>query len=417
MPVLDFQIIGGGLIGLSTAYALLERGANVRILEAREDIALETSFANAGMVHASLADPWNEPGIGRQLARAMFNKHAAMKLRPSALPSLIGWGRKFLQASTPQRHRRATLGNYKLAVFSMQVLARWREDLSIKDDYQSGGLLKIFRHDKNFQKAKALTDMLAAQGLRAQNIDAQQAVDIEPALGPIADKITGGLYYPDDYKADAYQYCCALKHAITQLGGTIETNVKFQTFVQENGLVIGVQTDKGERRAGLTILAAGARTYQLLKPLGIKLPVRPIKGYSLTFRNISGPKIPVVDDSLHTAITPLGRNIRIAGTAEITGFNPAMPRVRIQTMLKMLQNIYPQIAQGLQISDGTAWHGFRPVSADGMPYIGKAAPGLAINAGQGHMGWTLSAGSGALLADMLLGQTPKIPVRPFEIAR
>ena len=414
----DFQIIGGGLIGLSTAYALLERGAgSVRVLEARGGVALETSFANAGMVHASLANPWNGPGVGRQLLGSLFDPSSPMKLHPSALPSLMGWGLKFLKHSSPARHWQATQNNYRLAEYSMQQIESWRRKLKIEDDFEGTGMMKIFRSQQGFNKAKPLADKMIGLGLEAHYLSGEEAAQREPCLAPIAHKIKTALYFPNDYRADAYKFCRALEAEIIRLGGTVEAGVHVEKIIKDGGAITGVATNKGDYFAGTTIVAAGARSYQLLQPLGIKLSLRPVKGYSLTFENIKGPKVPVGDMGLHAAVTPLGGKLRIAGTAEITGFNPSMKSARLEPLLAMLREIYPDLTEGLSLEDAQAWHGFRPVSADGIPYIGKRAPGLAVNTGQAHMGWTLSAGSGALLADILCGAAPKLEAEAFNPGR
>jgi len=416
----DFQIIGGGLIGLSTAYALLKRGVSVRIIEAREGVALETSFANAGMVHASLADPWNGPGVGQQMLASLFGRPSAMTLRLGALPTMAGWGLKFLKHSTDEKHWQATKANYRLAEYSSALIHKWRNDLNIKDGCHGTGLLKIFRDEPTFGKSRILTNKLQKLGLKAEFLNGADAAKKEPCLAPITGDIVGAIYYPDDYKADAYTFCQALEREILHLGGEILTGITAVSLLTEHGVVTGVRAGKTDQRAGTTILASGAHCTGLLRPLGVRLSLRPIKGYSLTFDGIvnsSGPNLPIVDDGLHCAVTPIGQSLRIAGTAEISGFNTSVSPKHLAPLLGMLKDIYPRLAENLSISDGKIWYGFRPVSADGMPFIGKLMPGLAVNTGHGHMGWTMSAGSGELLADILLGMPVNVNQKHFNPAR
>ncbi len=418
----DFQIIGGGLIGLSTAYALLKHGASVRIIEARAGVALETSFANASMVHASLCDPWNGPGVGRQMLGSLLGRPSPMTLDLRTLPSTFRWGLKFLKHSTPARHWYATRANYLLAHYSMVKIISWRNELDIEDDYTGKGLLKIFRDAQTFKISAALTSKLQDLGLQAEMLSGQEAAQIEPALTPIAGQLVGAIYYPDDYKADAYNFCTALAQTIIKQGGEIITDTPANALIREAGKITGVSTKAGDFLAETTIIASGARSADLLRPLGIRLPMRPIKGYSLTFSdmafpNKNGPKLPVVDDGLHCAVTPLHGALRIAGTAEITGFDTRMTAKRLSPLLEMLRDVYPELAGSCTLKDAQAWHGFRPVSADGMPFIGTVRPGLALNTGHGHMGWTMSAGSGVLLADILLGQSPQTDPAPFKVRR
>lgn len=415
----QFQIIGGGLVGLATAYALLEKGAkHVRLIEAGSAVALETSYANAGMVHASLANPWNGPGIFGQLLGSMVSKNTSMKLRASALPDLLGWGPKFLRSSASAPHWRATELNYALANYAMGLNRKWRADLCIDDAYDGDGLLKIFRTPRAFAQARDKALRLQAMGLRTEFLSAQDSIVKEPALAPIVNSISGAIFYPDDFKADAYQFCKALEAAILERGGEIITSSRVEGFLRNGDSVHGVKTDAGDFQARTTIVATGARSYLLLKTLGLALPVRPVKGYSLGFSNLEGPKIPVVDDSLHVAITPLENCLRIAGMAEIAGFDRSAHPKRLQPLLDMLKHVYPELATALSLEDGQKWHGFRPVSADGIPMIGLTPlSGLAVNTGHAHMGWTFCAGSGALLADILLGETPAldpVPYAPFR---
>ena len=413
MKPAQVQIIGGGLIGLSTAYALLRRGVkHVRVIEAREAIGLETSFANAGMVHASLANPWNGPGVGGQLLRSLYQKNSPMKLRLSSLPSLAKWGGQFLKKSAAAPHWHATLHNYQLARYSVEINRKWRQELAIDDGYDGDGLLKIFRSKKEFLSAKIDAEKLQDQGLETKYLMPAQACEKEPALAPIQGQLVGAIYYPTDFKADAYRFCQGLVAEIKKLGGEIILETRVQKLIREGGEVIGVQATAGRLLAETTIVCAGARSRELLEPLGINLNLRPVKGYSLSFdkKHFTGvntlPKIPIVDDSLHAAITPLGGLIRIAGTAELAGYDSAMSKARLLSLLDMLKKTYPEIAGGLTLKDANTWHGFRPVSADGLPFIGMThIDGLAVNTGHAHMGWTMCAGAGVMMADIVMGRT------------
>ena len=264
----DFQIIGGGLIGLSTAYALLLRGAGqVRVLETREGVALETSYANAGMVHASLAAPWNAPGIGTALLKHMLGSGASMKLKLSALPQLAGWGHKFLRGSQQGRYWQAAQSNYRLAEYSLKINRQWRETLAVEDDYTGDGLLKLFRTQKEYARAKELNQRLEDLGIETHSLDAQGAVRKEAALAPAEASIAGALYYPHDFKADAYRFCQALEQAIRALGGQIVTGARVNGFIKDGPKIIGVKTDAREYLSKMTIVANGAHSYQLMSML------------------------------------------------------------------------------------------------------------------------------------------------------
>lgn len=424
---MQYQIIGGGLIGLATAYALLDGGAeSVRIIEAREGVALETSFANAGMLHVSLAEPWNRPGIGGELLGSLFHKNSSLKLRATGMAGLMGWGRQFLKHSTPDTYWHAAQLNTQLAIYALQKNMKWRENLSIDDGYDGDGLLKIYRNDQNFARAQQGVPRLREFGANIEVCNAKETVLKEPALKQNSESISGALYYPDDYKADAYVFCKALETEILNRKSEILYNRCVEGFIFDGDKVCGVNTHAGILRADTTIIAAGAYSYKILAKLGLHLPVRPVKGYSLSFSTMQNkqknlellPRIPVVDDSLHAAITPLQTCVRVAGIAELAGFDPHMGQARLAPLRAMLGNVYPTLAKELVCAPIKAWHGFRPVSADGRPFIGKSGvQGLAINTGHAHMGWTFSAGAGSLLADVLLGKKPRLDEVNFTPSR
>ncbi len=404
-----FQIIGGGIIGLCMAYELVRRGESVRVLEAERQIAQKTSFANAGMVHASLSDPWNRPGVGKDIMRAFFGRASSMKLKLGTVPSLGFWGIQFLYNSNKKRHEQATKHVYDLGRLSLKTYEKWREELKPDDDFTNKGLIKIFRTQKDFNAARKHGEILAKYGMDYRVFSSNDLVKKEPSLTPIKDKIIGAIYYPDDYKADAYKFCLALEQAIKKQNGEIITNTKITKLLQSDKKIIGVLSDDKEYMADNTIIAAGVWSNQLLTPLGIKLPIRPIKGYSLHFdKNYFRhelPQLPIVDDSLHCAITPLSGGLRIAGTAEICGLDDRLDEKSIRPIFNMFKEIYPDLAAGLKLQNARHWCGFRPVTSTGEPLIGKLKDGLYINSGHAHMGWTLGAGSAKLLADIMQEST------------
>lgn len=427
----DFLIIGAGLIGLSTAYALIERGYSVQVLDARDGPARGTSFANSGMVHTSFADPWNSPGVWKRLALSVFEPASPMKVRISHLPANAKWGRTFLKYAARKRHKIATEHNFRLAVYSADLIARWRNSLSINDGYKRQGLLKVFRDQRSFETARKLAAPMIDGGLQAQILEGADIIANEPALGAAQNTLYGGLFFKQDYAANAHAFCLGLEKEILKRGGVIEYNVRATSLMVEGDKIIGAQTGKGARRAGGTIICAGAHSTNLLSPLGMKLALRPVKGYSLSFDRQDDqdgiwPSYPINDDGRHTAITPLTsfgkdgeiQTLRIAGTAEFGGFDTDIPRARIAPLFAHLRALYPDIAKNWALEDGRAWAGHRPMSADGSPFIGPGSfDGLWVNTGQGHLGWTFSAGSGVMLADMIAGTRAGIDATPYHPLR
>ena len=281
--------------------------------------------------------------------------------------------------------------------------------------------MKIFRDESSFSKASKEVERLSDLGLTFKVLTNQEVVDQEPCLSDVSKKISGGIIFPDDETGDAYKFCKELETAIREKGGRIHVNTEVKRIHLNKGAVNSVVTDRVEIKASRVVLTSGSWTNNLLKNTRLNLPVKPVKGYSLTLDTSmlkDTPKMPIIDEGIHTAFTPLGYSLRVAGTAEFAGFNEDIHQKRIDYLYKTLESIYPSIAANLDLDKGYLWYGFRPMSPDGMPYIGPTKlSGLFVNTGHGHSGWTLAMGSGDVLADLMLKKQPKIEVKPFLASR
>lgn len=414
-------IIGGGLAGIAAAWALQEHGVSVTVLDARDGPALETSFANAGALTPSEPEPWNAPGVHWELVRSLFDPHAAMKLRLAPLPGLVGWGLRFLRNSTAKRYHAASRANYALSRFSLEQTRRVRDALSIDFDNLHAGTLKICRDQDGLDSAIAAAERLVDLGLNYRVLTADETVELEPQLSTLRDQIAGAVHYPDDESGDAHQFTRQLAEACEAAGVSFEWNTRVQQLIDRAGRIVGVETDREVIEVDAVVLASGQASWKLLRPHGLHLPVRPVKGYSLTL-DMAGqnarPGLPVVDEALHAIITPMGDRLRIAGTAEIAGEDTTVRPERIENLRSLLHQLYPDLATQLNGTDELAWAGLRPMSADGRPFIGQTrAEGLWLTTGHGHLGWTQALGSGTLLAQMMSGETPSIDPAPYSARR
>jgi D-amino-acid dehydrogenase len=414
-------IVGSGLLGTSTAYFLTRHGHEVTVLDRASGPGMETSFANGGMLTPSQADPWNAPGVLWKALRWLGKEDAPLLLRPRALPSLGLWGLSFLRNSRRERHLRNALRNARLAAYSLAVLRRLRGDLAIRYDEACRGTLKVFRDPESMARSAAVAQALASQGVDHRVLDPDALLEVEPALAPIREALVGGIHYPDDESGDAHQFCVALCDAASQGGarflfGTTVTGLR--TRGQE---VSAVETASGPLEADAFVVAAGSFSPLLLKPLGIRLPVRPVKGYSVTLPRggwADGPTVPVVDDALHAAVTPLGERLRVAGTAELAGYDDTLREGRIRNLLALMKRIYPRYPLSLDESEAQPWIGFRPMTPDGAPVLGACRwENLYLNTGHGHLGWSMAAGSGKAVADLMSGQVPEIDLSDYSIGR
>lgn len=416
----DVVVIGAGLAGLSVAHELVRRGRRVVVLEASDDIATGTSFANGGLLTPSMSDPWNAPGVHRHLMASLFDPHSAMKLRPAAIPSLIGWGLRFLANSTPAAHRRSTIACYALADYSMTVTRDLRDRYALAYEASAGGTLKLFRSEAGMQACLPVTELLAGQGMQYRLLDRAGTLKAEPQLEAIGDQIAGGIFYPGDESGDARLYCQALARGFTRSGGEIRLKTPALRILSSGGKVEGVQTSAGVVSAPAVVVAAALASDGLTRGLGVRVPIRPAKGYSLTVELEDGPmpSLPVVDDALHAGISRLGTRMRVAGTAEFAGDNLALDPERVENLFSLFGAVYPELHKRLKMETARPWAGLRPMTADGLPYIGAArVPGLWVNAGHGHLGFTMAAGAARLLADQMESRRPEIDPAPYAVMR
>ncbi|PHR62773.1 MAG: hypothetical protein COA47_02500 [Robiginitomaculum sp.] len=414
-------IIGGGLIGVTTLFELSRRGVPALLLEAGSELAGETSFANGGMLAPSHSEPWNGPGILGHLVASLFDPDAAVKLRLGAIPGLLGWGLQFVRNAAPQKFQRAAQANYLLSTYSAARTRQITLDHGLQYHQSDKGTLRIFSDQKAMDWPLQMARTLALMGLDFEVVSPAQAIQIEPQLAHSNISIAGGLYAKNDGVGDAHLFTWQLARLAQKSGGEIRLNTKVNRLVQEGGQVIGVETD-GAMIRGPVVLAAGIASVKLAARIGLQLPIQPAKGYSISVEagalGEDQPKIPILDDAMHVAVSPIGKILRVVGTAEFAGNDLSLRSRRLVNLRKVFTRMYPQLNEQLDWGTAQSWAGLRPMSADGVAFIGAALqPGLWLNCGHGHLGWTMAAGSAQLLVDQMLGTSPAIEPAPFQWIR
>jgi D-amino-acid dehydrogenase len=419
MGALKYLIIGGGVVGLTSAFALQRRGHEVTVLERQPGPALETSFANGALLTPSMSDPWNAPGVWRALLTSLGREDAALQLRLRAIPSMMGWGVRFLRHSRRDRFECNTLSNLRLALYSLEIMRSWQTEVPIEYAHSTRGALRVFRDESAWEQAVAVAQRLSATGLRFQRLSQAEAVATEPALSATADQLAGAIHYTTDETGDAYQYCAGIVRELQRRGVTLTFGTEVTALELTRGRIGAVQTRRGRFFADCYLVAAGVHSAPLLQTVGIEIPLCPVKGYSITFNRPGHavmPAIPIIDDQLHAGVVPIAQAIRVVGTAEFAGFDLRLNPARIENLLGFLRKILPQASW--DGAGGTSWCGLRPMSADGVPIVGPTPiSNLWINAGHGHLGWTLAAGSAQLLADRMTNRPPEVDPQPFSLAR
>lgn len=409
-------IIGGGLAGITSFYHVLADGKPAILLDAQPHAAHGASFANGGVLHPSLPDPWNNPGIGAHLLASLVNRQAAMRLGIGQIPKLLGWGYAFLKNSNAARHRAISRANYALAAYSAGATDALRQRLNLHYDAAAPGTLKLLRSPAAQATSLALADILAADGLAYQHLSRQQVCAREPALAEAA-ALRGALYFADDRIGDARKFCLALLAEAHRLGGQSYFNTRVTRLLTDKGRVVGVRTGDRDIR-GPVVVCAGTGAAALTAPLGVDLPIQPAKGYSITVPASGAIRLAhaLVDPHLHIGVTPLGDRVRILGMAEFVGDDARLQAHRLAILRRFFDQLMPTLSSELDWQQAENWCGLRPMSSDGRPFIGNTGiDGLSVNCGHGHLGWTMAVGSARLLVDILAGRRPEIDPAPFAV--
>ena len=411
-------IVGGGLIGLATANALLDRGERVLVLERNSETATAASFANAGMLTPSQSTPWNSPSDIANILLGIGRKGSPMSVSFEKIPSYFFWGLRFLFNSTPSKFERISKDIFSLAKYSKDLTEKIRSLEEFNYEESTDGTIKLFRDSERLQKSIDLSNSIYGESNAIEVLNQKEVIELEPSLNKVRKGLIGGIHYKDDEIGDAYKFCKALEEIIRSKGGRILVNSNIKKILLNKRKVNSVVTDRAVLQAKRVVICAGSWSPTLLKEVGIRIPVKPVKGYSITY-NTAGikntPKLSVIDESIHIAITPYVNRLRVAGTAEFVGFNDEVHPKRVNYLNSKLNEVYPNIFSKVKDDEeADLWFGFRPMSADGLPFIGESKiKGLYLNTGHGHLGWTLAMGSADLIADQIVNVETQIDSKPY----
>ncbi|MDQ7251626.1 D-amino acid dehydrogenase [Dongia sedimenti] len=411
-------VLGAGLIGTATAYYLARAGHEVVVIDRQRQAGLETSFANGALLTPSTSDSWAAPGTPQKILKWFGQEDAPMLLRLRAVPGMIGWGLRFLRECRPERWEANTEAVLKLALFSMAALDRLQADEALEFDRNPPGLIKLFRDPLSMDSALRASALYQRLGVDCTALEPDGCVAVEPALRPIRDKISGGVHYPADGSGDALKFTQALAERARALGVSFLFGHEITGFSTESDRVTAVETNQGAIRGEAFVLALGSFSTLLGRKLGLSLPVYPAKGYSITVAAPGwngAPRIPIADDGRKVAVVPLGDRLRVAGTVEFDGYETRLNSTRGRMLVDGLGDIYPDYPREGRIEH---WSGLRPLTPDGRPIIGRSRwRNLFLNTGHGPLGWTLAAGSGLAMAELVAGNSPSIDLASFSPER
>lgn len=411
-------ILGSGVIGVTSAYYLARAGHEVTVVDRQPEPALETSFANAGEVSPGYSSPWAGPGVPVKAVKWLLMKYGPLVVRPKLDPVMWVWLLKMLRNCTSARYAINKSRMIPIAEYSRDSLRDLRRDIGIQYDERSQGTLQLFRYQQQLDGTGEDIAVLKQYGVPFEVLSREGCIAVEPALAGVKEKFAGGLRLPQDETGDCHMFTQALAKHAEALGVRFMFNTGIDRIVTDGTRVSGVVTSAGTLQADAYVLALGSWSSRLVAPLGISLPVYPVKGYSITvpIKDASGaPESTVMDESYKVAITRLGNRIRVGGTAEISGFSTKLYEARRATLDHSLTDLFPR---GGDLSKATFWSGLRPMTPDGPPVIGPTQyANLHLNTGHGTLGWTMSCGSGRVLADMLSGKKPEVDVSALTVDR
>ena len=390
-------VLGAGVVGVAAAWYLRQAGHDVQVLDRREGPGLETSFANGGQISADHAGPWAKPDAPLQALKWVLREDAPLLFRLRADPAQWRWALQFLRNCTPARFRENAAKLVRLGRYSRAQLQALRKETGMQYDQVSRGILVLY------------TDRRSPQpGMKTP----EECIAIEPAVAAMQQRLAGGSYYPDDESGDAYKFTSELAKLCAAKGVKFDFDVYIRGFSVENGKITGVHTATGQPvKADAYVLALGSYSPLLARELGLHLPIYPLKGYSVTMpvKNPAAAWTVSLSDEAHKLVlSRLGDRLRIAGTAELNGYNTEINKVRCDAIVKRVTELFPDAGDA---SKATFWAGLRPATPSNVPCIGRTSyPNLYLNTGHGTLGWTHACGSGRILADIVSGRRPEIDV-------
>ncbi|MEB6663427.1 D-amino acid dehydrogenase [Achromobacter ruhlandii] len=411
-------VLGSGVIGTTTAYYLARQGAKVTVLDRQPGAAQETSYANAGQVSPGYSTPWAAPGIPLKAIKWLFKKHAPLAIRLDGSLYQLKWMAAMLANCSAERYAVNKERMLRLAEYSRDCLRELRADTGIHYEERTRGTLQLFRTEAQMEAARRDIAVLEEVGVPYELLDRNRLVTAEPALARSLHKLAGGLRLPNDETGDCRLFTTRLAAMAAALGVEFRYNQSVTGLNTAGGQVSGVRVGNEVLTADRYVAAFGSYTRGFLEPLGLDLPVYPVKGYSLTIPmkdEAAAPVSTILDETYKIAVTRFDDRIRVGGMAELSGFDLRLKDARRKTLELVVNDLFPGSGD---VARAEFWTGLRPMTPDSTPVVGPTRYGnLFLNTGHGTLGWTMACGSGKLVADQVLGQRPQIRTDGLALSR
>ena len=411
-------VLGGGVIGVSVAYYLARAGHEVELVDRQSGPALETSFGNAGEVSPGYSSPWAGPGVPLKAIKWMLMQHSPLVVWPMLDPAMWRWGAMMLSNCTARAYALNKSRMVPIAEYSRDCLKALRAETGISYDERTQGTLQLFRTQKQLDGIGGDVAILRQYGVPFEVLDRAGFCQVEPALKLTQKKFVGALRLPGDETGDCFKFTNRLAELAAALGVKCRWNTRIEALQVGGGAITGVFTEAGLLTAERVVVALGSHSPGLLAPVGLRIPVYPVKGYSITVPITEAqyaPESTIMDESHKVAVTRLGDRIRVGGTAELAGYSLNLREARRATLNHVVSDLFPR---GGDVSKASFWCGLRPMTPDGTPNIGNTpVQNLLLATGHGTLGWTMAAGTGRVIADFVSGKPPDIDITGLGMAR
>ena len=415
---MQILILGSGVIGTTCAYYLAKAGHQVTVVDRQGEPAMETSFANAGEVSPGYSAPWAGPGVPLKAIKWMLMQHSPLVIWPMLDPAMWRWGASMLRNCTESRYALNKGRMVRLAEYSRDCLRALRDETGIAYDERSQGTLQLFRTQKQLDGTGKDIEILQQYGVAFELLDRAGYIGVEPALAHVKEKFVGALRLPGDETGDCFKFTQRLAQMAQALGVQFRFGVDIRALASDGQTITGVGTSQGVLKADRYLVALGSYSPLLLAPVGIRIPVYPVKGYSITVPIDDATRAPestIMDETHKVAVTRLGDRIRVGGTAELAGYSLALRESRRSTLNHVLTDLFPGSGD---VGKGEFWTGLRPMTPDGTPVVGGSAyPNLYLATGHGTLGWTMATGTGRVMADLMSGRTTDISLDGLTVDR
>jgi D-amino-acid dehydrogenase len=400
-------VLGGGVVGVTTAYYLAREGAEVELVEGADALGTDATAGNAGLIAPGHSFAWASPRAPAMLVRSLLGQQTAIRLRLRADPQLVRWGLRFLRECTTERARRNTLVKLRLCRYSQEQLdlvAR-AEQIDYLDAHR--GVLYLYRDAADLELGAAKMQLLADNGQEIRVLDAAGVVAVEPVLAPVQARFAGAVYAPTDASGSAQTFTRRLAEACGRHGAQIRLSTQVRALKTDGDRVTGAVTDDGTLTADVYVLALGVGSPAVARTIGVTLPIYPAKGYSMDFpARDGGPVAGGVDEEPLVAWARMGDTLRMTSTAEFAGFDRTVKQTALGNIMRVARELFPEAAD---YSAGECRACLRPMTPDGPPVLGRGRhANLFFNTGHGHMGWTMACGSSRAVADLIQDRRPEL---------